>query len=80
MQLTYGENDAHSDERLGELILYVADKCADDPRFGATKLNKILWWSDFQALQSMESQSLELSISACLMGLSQGVSSRFGEA
>jgi len=34
-------------ERLKELILYIARKCADDPRFGATKLNKILFYSDF---------------------------------
>ena len=35
--------------RLLELILYVAEKCQDDPKFGATKLNKILWWADFLA-------------------------------
>ena len=49
MQLNYGRNDPQSDERLGELILYVANKCADDLSVGATKLNKILWWSDFLA-------------------------------
>ncbi len=38
-----------SDTLLGELILYVAVKCAEDQTFGATKLNKILWWSDFEA-------------------------------
>lgn len=37
------------EERLRELILYVARRCANDPKFGATKLNKILWWSDFLA-------------------------------
>ena len=45
--LTYGAKDAESDQRLGELALYIADKCRDDPNFGATKLNKILWWADF---------------------------------
>ncbi len=36
------------DERkLGELILYISQKCANDPTFGATKLNKILCFSDF---------------------------------
>jgi hypothetical protein len=36
------------DERkLGELILYISQKCASDPTFGATKLNKILCYSDF---------------------------------
>jgi hypothetical protein len=37
-----------ADERkLAELILYVSQKCANDPTFGATKLNKILCYSDF---------------------------------
>jgi hypothetical protein len=36
------------DERkLAELIIYVSQKCANDPTFGATKLNKILCYSDF---------------------------------
>jgi hypothetical protein len=36
------------DERkLAELILYISQKCANDPMFGATKLNKILCYSDF---------------------------------
>lgn len=35
------------DERkLAELILYISQKCATDPTFGATKLNKILCYSD----------------------------------
>jgi hypothetical protein len=37
---------ADGEHRLAELIIYVADKCADDPYFGAIKLNKILWNSD----------------------------------
>ena len=36
------------DERkLAELIIYISQKCANDPTFGATKLNKILCYSDF---------------------------------
>jgi len=35
--------------RLAELILYVAARCQPAERFGATKLNKILWWADFLA-------------------------------
>jgi uncharacterized phage-associated protein len=35
--------------RLGELVLYIAERSEDDPRFGATKLNKILYFSDFKA-------------------------------
>lgn len=45
----FGRNDAHGDQLLGELILYVASKCASDDLFGAVKLNKILWMSDFLA-------------------------------
>jgi hypothetical protein len=35
--------------KLAELILYISHKCALDPKFGATKLNKILYFSDFIA-------------------------------
>ncbi len=37
------------EERLAELILYISQKCASDPKFGATKLNKILYFSDYLA-------------------------------
>jgi hypothetical protein len=37
------------EEKLGELILYISQKSATDPKFGATKLNKILYLSDFLA-------------------------------
>jgi len=35
--------------KFKELVLYVAEKSADDPSFGATKLNKTLFFSDFYA-------------------------------
>ena len=35
--------------KFKELILYVSVRCQNDPNFGATKLNKILWRSDFLA-------------------------------
>ena len=35
--------------KLAELILYISQKCASDPKFGAIKLNKILYFSDFIA-------------------------------
>ncbi|MGH9328531.1 MAG: Panacea domain-containing protein [Terriglobia bacterium] len=38
-----------NEERFRELILYVSQKCANDPRFGTVKLNKILFLSDFLA-------------------------------
>jgi hypothetical protein len=36
-----------NERKFRELILYVSQKCANDPRFGAVKLNKILYFSDF---------------------------------
>lgn len=38
-----------NDEKLGELMLYVAQQSVDDPYFGATKLNKILFQADTNA-------------------------------
>jgi Protein of unknown function (DUF4065) len=35
--------------KFSELLLYVADRCADDPGYGATKLNKLLFFCDFLA-------------------------------
>jgi len=43
------ENDA----RYRELVLYICQKCAMDPKFGATKLNKILYFSDFLAYATL---------------------------
>ena len=37
------------EDKFKELVLYIAEKCADDPAFGATKLNKILYFADFFA-------------------------------
>jgi len=36
-------------DKFTELVLYIAKVCSDDPTFGATKLNKILFFSDFFA-------------------------------
>lgn len=38
-----------NDRKLEELILYISDRLSDDPRFGDTKLNKVLFYSDFTA-------------------------------
>lgn len=35
--------------KFSELLLYVAERSEDDVRFGATKLNKIMFFSDFLA-------------------------------
>ena len=36
-------------DKFRELLLYVAREAADDPTFGAVKLNKVLFRSDFEA-------------------------------
>jgi hypothetical protein len=38
-----------NEERFRELVLYFAERSADDPLFGATKLNKLLGYADFYA-------------------------------
>jgi hypothetical protein len=38
-----------NEERFGELVLYIAQRCMGDPEFGATKMAKALWRIDFQA-------------------------------
>lgn len=40
-------------ERFRELILHVSNECADDPTFGAVKLNKILFYSDLTAYERL---------------------------
>lgn len=46
MRPTFNFDRPDGEVRLEELIIYIADKCSDDPYFGATKLNKILWNAD----------------------------------
>jgi Protein of unknown function (DUF4065) len=38
-----------SEAKLKELILYISKKCENHTKFGATKLNKILFYADFMA-------------------------------
>ncbi|HEV2134123.1 MAG TPA: Panacea domain-containing protein [Terracidiphilus sp.] len=45
----HNELRTDGEERLAELILYISQECASDPKFGAIKLNKILYFSDFLA-------------------------------
>ena len=48
----HGMETPPGDGRLGEAILYVAERLADDPAGqGAVKLNKILWWADFESFR-----------------------------
>lgn len=47
-QPKYSFSNMDGEARLREMILYVAQRCAPDPTFGATKLNKILHHSDLE--------------------------------
>ncbi len=38
-----------SDEKLQELVLFIASRSANDGNFGSTKLNKLLFFADFLA-------------------------------
>lgn len=40
-------SESNAEEKLAELLLYVAGAVRDDPTAGATKINKILFFSDF---------------------------------
>lgn len=53
-----GENKLHfaisvvrGAQRFRELIVYISEKCANDMYYGAVKLNKILYYSDFRAFE-----------------------------
>jgi hypothetical protein len=48
-------NPVGNERKLGELILYISLRSLDDPRFGATKLNKLLYFSDFLAMSKLGS-------------------------
>ena len=39
--------------KFREAIVYIADRCKEDRKFGAVKLNKILYYSDFRAYRSL---------------------------
>lgn len=59
-------NRIPNDQKLKELILFLAKRSERDPRFGATKLNKLLFFADFwafvrlgQAITWHEYQKLE---------------------
>lgn len=45
--LTYGSDSPESRERLRELTLFISERCQNDGSFGATELNKVLFYADF---------------------------------
>ena len=46
---TVKKNRSPNNDKFKELILYIADKSSGDKPFGATKLNKLLFYADFLA-------------------------------
>lgn len=46
LQVSDAPDLEYDEQKFKELILYIAEKSADDPSFGDTKLNKILFFSD----------------------------------
>lgn len=44
---------APDDKKLRELILFIAQRSADDVHYGYTKLNKLLFFSDFSAYAAL---------------------------
>ena len=48
-----GMESPPGDSRLGEAMLYVAGRLADDPAgaWCGFKLNKVLWWADFESFR-----------------------------
>ena len=44
---TYMAEIDYDEDKFRELLLYVAARMQDDPSFGATKLNKVLFYADF---------------------------------
>lgn len=48
-KLTYRVELPGGQDRLRELVLYVSSRALDMPRWGKTKLNKILWDADFSS-------------------------------
>lgn len=43
----------YDEAKFAEMVLYAAEKLDGDPSFGATKLNKVLFFSDFFAYQEL---------------------------
>lgn len=50
-----GKSVRFNGRKFRELLLYVAQRSQADPRFGATKLNKVLYYADFAAFRILGS-------------------------
>jgi hypothetical protein len=48
-----GHLSAFDPKRFDELVLYIAERTADDESFGSTKVAKVLFYSDLQAFREL---------------------------
>ncbi len=53
-KLTYAVELPGGQNRLRQLVLYIARRCESATRFGGIKLNKILWKADFDSFASRQ--------------------------
>lgn len=44
---------AYNPDKFRELLLYLAERSENDPKFGETKLNKLLFYADFVAYREL---------------------------
>lgn len=44
---------AYNPDKFRELLLYLAERSESDPKFGETKLNKLLFYADFTAYREL---------------------------
>jgi Protein of unknown function (DUF4065) len=51
--MTRTQESGTDDRKMRELILYLATRSEEDPRFSATKLNKLLFYCDFTAYRKL---------------------------
>lgn len=49
--LPLSQGDRGNEDKLAELILYIAGQIRDDPDGGATKINKILYFAEFRHMR-----------------------------
>ncbi len=53
METTSRALSEQTDQKMKELILYLASRSEQDPRFSSTKLNKLLFYCDFAAYRQL---------------------------
>ncbi len=74
-EVTFGPYD---EDKLTELVLYVAKGLQHDPQGGATKLNKCLYFADFSAVRRLGHPITGAESSGCRKDRPLGDSGRCG--